>query len=71
MNINVGDKIKLKKDIWDDGEDHHPPGWLAVKNEVLIVKAVREKSLAVAHDNVEDNSAFCIYEGEYELMPNV
>ena len=60
----VGGRIRLLKTIYDDGEDHHPPGWLAQAGEVLIVKAVRGDVLAVAHEG--NPGAFVIYPGEYE-----
>lgn len=60
----VGDKVRLRKSIYDDGEDHHPPGWIAYHGEVLIVKEVRADSLAVAHEG--NPGAFTIYPGEYE-----
>jgi len=60
----VGSKVRLLKSIYDDGADYHPPGWLAKSGEVLIVKAVRGESLAVAHEG--NPGAFVIYPGEYE-----
>ncbi len=60
----VGARVKLLKSIYDDGEDHHPPGRIAQAGEVLIVKEVREDSLAVAHEG--NPGAFRIYHGEYE-----
>lgn len=60
----VGGRVRLLKSIYDDGEDHHPPGWLAEAGEVLIVKAVRGDVLAVAHEG--NPGAFTIYPGEYE-----
>lgn len=60
----VGDKVRLLKSIYDDGEDHHPTGCIAYRGEVLIVKEVRADSLAVAHEG--NPGAFTIYPGEYE-----
>lgn len=60
----VGARVKLLKSIYDDGADHHPPGWLAQAGEVLIVKAVRGDVLAVAHEG--NPGAFSICPGEYE-----
>jgi hypothetical protein len=34
-----GQQVKPLKDIWDDGQDHHPAGYLAHKGETLIVRA--------------------------------
>lgn len=63
----VGGQVRLLKSIYDDGEDHHPPGWIAQAGEVLIVKEVRGDVLAVAHEG--NPGAFMIYPGEYET-PN-
>ena len=60
----VGGRVRLLKPIYDDGEDHHPPGWIATAGEVLIVKEVRGEVLAVAHEG--NPGAFTIYPGEYE-----
>lgn len=66
--VSVGDQVQLTKSIWDDGEDHHPPGWLALAGEVLIVKAVRGDALAVAHEGAD--GAFLVRPNEYELLHN-
>jgi len=63
-SVLVGSRVKLLKSIYDDGEDHHPPGYLAYHGEVLIVKEVRGDVLAVAHEG--NPGAFTIYPGEYE-----
>ena len=62
----VGDRVRLTKDIYDDGEDHHPPGYCARRDEIVIVRVAGEKSLAVSHEDVTD-SAFVIYQGEFEV----
>jgi len=66
--IKAGDKVKLTASIYDDGEDHHPPCWLAMHGEVLIVKEVYEKALAVHHEEVTDGSCFIIYDNEYDRI---
>ena len=60
----VGGRVRLLKSIYDYGEDHHPPGWIAHHGEVLLVKEVRGDVLAVAHEG--NPGAFVIYPGEYE-----
>lgn len=60
----VGGRVRLLKSIYDDGEDHHPPGRIANAGEVLIVNEVRGDVLAVAHGG--NPGAFTIYPGEYE-----
>jgi hypothetical protein len=65
----VGSKIRLTQSVYDDGEDHHPPAWLAMAGEVVEVRRICETpgALAVAHADVTD-SAFVVYEGEYEVL---
>lgn len=63
--MNVGDRVVLTKDIWDDGADHHPPGYLARAGEVLVVREDNMTSICVSHEHRTDAS-FRIYEGEYE-----
>lgn len=46
VGLCVGGRVRLLKDIWDGGEDHHPPGWIAQSGEVLIIKEVRGDVLA-------------------------
>ena len=64
-----GSKLILIRDIYDDGEDHHPPSFLAYTGEVVVVKTVWGSGrLAVAHEG--NTGAFSIYPGEYELARN-
>lgn len=64
--IRIGARVRLLTSIYDDGEDHHPPGWLAYHGEELIVKTVYEKALAVAHEGAQ--GSFMIYPGEYAIQ---
>lgn len=52
----LGDKVRLLSDIWDDGEDHHPPGYLAMKGEVLVVRTVKPNFLYISHEHITDRS---------------
>lgn len=62
----VGGRVRLLKSIYDDGEEHHPPAWLAMKDEILVIRAVHETgALAVSHEQVTDR-AFAVYPGEFE-----
>ena len=66
--VSVGDRVRPTKAIWDHGEDHHPPGWLAMAGEVLVVRKVGNAGtgrLAVSHEDVTDN-AFWISLDEYD-----
>jgi hypothetical protein len=59
MDVNVGDKVKMLSDIWDDGQDHHPPGYLARRGEVLIVRKLdpgHEFPVLISHKEITDQS---------------
>lgn len=68
QNLCVGNRIRLTKSIFDDGEDHHPPGWIAHCDEIVVIKEVRGDALAVAHEGA--TGAFMVYPGEYEAIPD-
>lgn len=56
--LRIGDKVRLLADIWDDGQDHHPPGYLAHRGEILFVRAVdegREFPIGISHEGRLDN----------------
>lgn len=67
--LTIGSKVKLTQDIFDDGEDHHPPGFCAKSGEIVIVRSLSQsgKWLGVAHEGVIDSS-FVIYPEEYEAL---
>lgn len=61
----VGDRVRMLVDIWDDGEEHHPPGWLARKGEVLFVKAISgDGGVSVAHEG--NPGSFHVHMAEFE-----
>jgi hypothetical protein len=62
--MKVGDSIILTTDIYNDGADHHPPGYCARKGETVIVRGINDHSIAVSHEDVTDSS-FLIYPNEY------
>jgi hypothetical protein len=65
-NLKVGDSVTLLKSIYDDGEDHHPAGYIAEAYEVVLIDTVYENGkLAVHHPDVTNGSCFLIYNGEY------
>jgi hypothetical protein len=66
-SVVVGARVRVLVDIWDDGADHHPPGYLAFKGEELIVREVGPKWVSVSHADVTD-SRFCIRAGEFEVL---
>lgn len=70
MDIKKGDHILLTQSVWDDGEDHHPPGWFGRAGDEVIVVEVRGNSAYVRHEDVTDNS-FLIYADEYKKLERV
>lgn len=65
----IGDKVIAKVSIWDDGEDHHPPGYLCVKGETLVVRRVTDLKLDVSHEEITDSS-FMVTFDEVEKLAN-
>ena len=64
----IGDRIRLKKDIYEPTDDYAMGGYLALKGEILIVRGLREKgTLAVSHENTT-NCAFLCFDEEYEVV---
>lgn len=69
--LKIGDRVRLLADIWDDGQDHHPPGYLAHRGEILIVRAIdsgREFPVGISHKGRTDNY-FRIALSEAEKQP--
>lgn len=55
----IGQRVALLADIWDNGEDHHPPGYLAQRGEILIVRKLdpgHEFPVLVSHEQITDQS---------------
>lgn len=67
--IEVGSKVQLIKDIYDDGEDHHPPGYIGYAGEIVEIKQVHKDRLVVRHTG--NPGGFIIYENEWQcIIPN-
>lgn len=71
----VGQYVRLLKDLWDDGADHHPPGYLAHKDELLIVRKLRGNRdgdmwpVYISHEGRTDNSLGVLAE-DVDPLPN-
>ena len=66
MAYEIGKKVRLTQSIYDDGEDHHAPGYIAKKGELVVVKEIFSNGkMAVHHEDVTDGRAFIVYKGEY------
>jgi hypothetical protein len=68
--FKVNDRVRMLTNIWDDGQDHHPPGYLAHKGEVLIVRSLdpgHEHPILISHEQITDQS-FRVAENEIEVV---
>lgn len=57
--VSEGDRVRLLADIWDDGQDHHPPGYFARKGEILVVRKCdpgHEFPYCISHEQITDQS---------------
>jgi len=66
---SVGEEshVRLLIDIYDDGDDHHPPCSLGRAGEVLIVRTLRKEGIGVSHEGIVDR-VFVVFPGEYEPL---
>lgn len=66
MNEKVGDRLKLTTDIYDEDTDNaYPPGYIAYKGDIVIVRKVFPNRLHVAHEGIVDRS-FVLHPGEFK-----
>jgi hypothetical protein len=63
-DVLCGDQVRLIKGVWDDGEDHHQPGWLAQTGDVLTVAEVHGSGRILAGFRGRDEY-FWVLPGEY------
>lgn len=55
------DRVRMLKDVWDDGQDHHPAGYVARKGEVVNVKGNNPAAhfpLSLYHDGRSGDVCF-------------
>jgi hypothetical protein len=56
----IGDKVRLRKDIYEPADEYAPAGYIAKKVDVLIVRKVNQErehwSVQVSHESVTNNS---------------
>ena len=69
--MNVGDRLRLTSDIHDDGQDHHPPGYIAYIGDIVVVREIAHggkggERIHVSHQDVTDK-AFLVYPHEFEI----
>jgi hypothetical protein len=59
--------VRLTKDIFDDGEDHHPPGYLGRVGDTVEVRSL--VTIGVAHVGYVGPGQFIVRAGEFEALP--
>jgi len=57
-------RVKLLKDVYDDGQDHHPPGYIARKGDVVVIHSIQ--TAVVSHTG--SGHGFVVHDGELDLM---
>lgn len=62
-------QVKLLKAIFDFGESHHPPNWIACKDDVVYVVDETLGVLSVRHTK-EGDRTFLVGPEEYEEYSN-
>ena len=69
MTIEIGQRVALLVDIWDDGQDHHPPGYPAQKGEILVVRKLEPGHvfpILASHEGRTDDCYIRLAEAEVE-----
>jgi hypothetical protein len=56
-------RVRLLKDIYDDGQDHHPPCYVGHKGDIVVIHSVQ--TAVVSHDGTGDG--FIVHDGELDL----
>lgn len=71
MNLKIGDKVKIKKDIIEYANEDHPDLLYARSGDIVIIRKIRENSLCypiyVSHEDRLDNS-FSVSIDEIEVI---
>jgi hypothetical protein len=68
----LGGEYRLLKDVYDDGCDsHHPPGYMAVRGDMLTIREIRTKGpdglrFVVSHEGILDRG-FIVFPNELKL----
>ena len=67
---SAGDRVRLTKNIWDDGEDHHPPGYIAEKGDIVIVRHVNNFAPIEVSPDGGVSKSFVVYASEISVCSN-
>ena len=76
MSYKVNDAVKIVKNIYEAATEHHPGGFIALKGQKVIIRAVRDETILylgeidrptrpyeVSHEDVLDRT-FSVAEDE-------
>ena len=69
--MNVGDRVRITKKIWDPATGESPGGLLAKIGDEVTIKRIANTSdfpYKVAHDWVTDDNTFGVTDTEIELI---
>jgi hypothetical protein len=67
--LQIGDKVRLVKDIWDDGADHHPARLIASAGENVFVDYIEINNTSLlVHSDIDSRILFTVYLGEYIVL---
>lgn len=65
---NVGEQIRVTKDIYDYGDEgHHPPGYIANKGDIVTILTIRKNDMEV-HHKPNGVNGFLLNLDEFEKM---
>lgn len=65
-----GQRVRAVESIYEPADDHSPGGYVCLKDDLLIVRKVRDKGqwpLSVSHEDREDGNTFAC--GVHEVTP--
>lgn len=61
--FSVGQRLRVVRDVWDDGADCHPPGYVAREGDIVFVKRI-DPFIHVAHAGA--TGSFWVHSNEVE-----
>ncbi len=64
-HLAPGDRVRITRGIYDDGQDHHPPGFIAVEGDIVTIIDKNNGGLLVNH-SPHAKHGFYVYGSEVE-----
>jgi hypothetical protein len=58
-------RVGLAKDVYDDGQDHHPATYVGRKGDIVVIHSIQ--TAVVSHSGT--GHGFVVHDGELELAP--